>query len=38
MIPSIDELLAESAVLSLPMRTKFRGITTREVMLIRGPG
>ncbi|RRQ29640.1 O-succinylbenzoate synthase [Rhodococcus sp. Eu-32] len=38
MIPSIDELLSESAVLSLPMRTKFRGITTREVMLIRGPG
>jgi o-succinylbenzoate synthase len=37
-IPSVDELLADSVVLTLPMRTKFRGITTREVMLIRGPG
>ncbi|WP_338886384.1 o-succinylbenzoate synthase [Rhodococcus sovatensis] len=37
MIPSIDEVLDGSHVLSLPMRTKFRGITTREVMLVRGP-
>lgn len=37
MIPSLDEVLDGSHVLSLPMRTKFRGITTREVMLVRGP-
>lgn len=36
-VPSIDDLLAGSHVLSLPMRVKFRGITTREVMLVRGP-
>jgi O-succinylbenzoate synthase len=35
--PPLDELLVSSHVLSLPMRTKFRGITTREVMLFRGP-
>ncbi|MGA9871153.1 MAG: o-succinylbenzoate synthase [Rhodococcus sp. (in: high G+C Gram-positive bacteria)] len=35
--PTIDELLADSHVLSLPMRTRFRGITTREVMLFQGP-
>jgi o-succinylbenzoate synthase len=33
----IEDLLGDSHVLSLPMRTKFRGITTREVMLFRGP-
>ena len=37
MIPSLDEVLDGSHVLSLPMRTKFRGITIREVMLVRGP-
>ncbi|SNT43694.1 o-succinylbenzoate synthase [Rhodococcoides kyotonense] len=37
MTPTVDEILDGSHVLSLPMRTKFRGITTREVMLIRGP-
>nr|WP_296777507.1 o-succinylbenzoate synthase [Rhodococcus sp. (in: high G+C Gram-positive bacteria)] len=37
MTPPLDELLGNSHVLSLPMRTKFRGITTREVMLFRGP-
>lgn len=37
MTPTLDELLGNSHVLSLPMRTKFRGITTREVMLFRGP-
>jgi O-succinylbenzoate synthase len=36
-IPSLDEVLDGSHVLSLPMRTKFRGITIREVMLVRGP-
>ena len=38
MIPPIDDLLDGAHVLSMPMLTKFRGITTREVMLIRGPG
>lgn len=37
MSPSVDEVLDGSHVLSLPMRTKFRGITTREVMLLHGP-
>lgn len=35
--PSADDLLAESIVVALPMRTRFRGITTRETMLFRGP-
>lgn len=33
----LDELLAAAHVVSLPMRTRFRGITTREVMLFQGP-
>ena len=37
MIPSADDILDGSHVLSLPMRTRFRGITTREVMVFRGP-
>ena len=37
MIPPIDDVLDGAHVLSMPMRTKFRGITTREVMLVRGP-
>lgn len=37
MIPPIDDILDGAHVLSMPMRTKFRGITTREVMLVRGP-
>ncbi|WP_072804608.1 o-succinylbenzoate synthase [Rhodococcoides yunnanense] len=37
MNPGTGELLDGSHVLSIPMRTKFRGITTREVMLLRGP-
>ncbi|MFW0795520.1 o-succinylbenzoate synthase [Gordonia sp. CPCC 205515] len=35
--PSAAELLAESIVVALPMRTRFRGITTRETMIFRGP-
>ncbi|MGV8875288.1 MAG: o-succinylbenzoate synthase [Rhodococcus sp. (in: high G+C Gram-positive bacteria)] len=37
MVQSLDDVLDGAHVLSMPMRTKFRGITTREVMLIRGP-
>ena len=32
-----DELLAAARVVSLPMRVKFRGITTREALLLHGP-
>jgi O-succinylbenzoate synthase len=35
--PSLDELLANAHVVSLPMRVKFRGITEREALLLRGP-
>ncbi len=34
--PSVADL--DVQVLSLPMRTRFRGLTTREVVLVRGPG
>ncbi|MDV8021830.1 o-succinylbenzoate synthase [Rhodococcus sp. IEGM 1330] len=37
MAPSLDDILDGAHVLSMPMRTKFRGITTREVVLLRGP-
>lgn len=37
MIPSIEELLDASYVLTLPMRTRFRGITAREVVVFDGP-
>lgn len=36
-IPSLDDLLDRLHVVSLPMRVRFRGITTREVALIDGP-
>jgi O-succinylbenzoate synthase len=36
-LPSLTDLLAEVHVLQLPMRVRFRGITTREVALLRGP-
>lgn len=32
----IDDLLARALVVSLPTRTRFRGLTHREAMLIRG--
>ncbi len=35
--PPLDELLAASAVVSLPLRVRFRGITAREALLLRGP-
>lgn len=37
MRPSLDELLRSAHVVSLPLRTRFRGITVREAMLLRGP-
>jgi len=35
--PSLDELLDRLYVVALPMRVRFRGITTREVALMEGP-
>lgn len=34
---SADELLASAHVVALPMGARFRGITTRETVLLRGP-
>lgn len=36
-MPALDELLAGSRVVALPLRVKFRGISIRETMLLRGP-
>ena len=35
--PTFEEIAERSHVVSLPMRVKFRGITTREALLIDGP-
>lgn len=37
MQPSLAELTATARVVSLPMAHRFRGIDTREAMLLRGP-
>lgn len=37
MRPHLEDLLDRLHVVSLPMRVRFRGITTREVALIEGP-
>ncbi|MBV9319724.1 MAG: o-succinylbenzoate synthase, partial [Mycobacterium sp.] len=36
-MPALEDLLERLHVVSLPMRVRFRGITTREVALIEGP-
>ncbi|MGQ7788659.1 o-succinylbenzoate synthase [Nesterenkonia sp. K-15-9-6] len=36
-LPDVEELLRGAAVVSLPMRTRFRGQTAREAMLLHGP-
>lgn len=36
-LPTLGELLDGAVVVSLPMRVRFRGITSREVLLLRGP-
>lgn len=36
-LPALDEILADAVVVSLPMRVRFRGITAREALLLRGP-
>ena len=33
----LSELLATARVVSLPLATRFRGITTREALLLEGP-
>ena len=37
MTPALDDVLDRLHVVSLPMRVRFRGITTRELALIDGP-
>ncbi|MGD8149263.1 o-succinylbenzoate synthase [Ornithinimicrobium sp. Y1694] len=37
MIPALTDLLAAAQVVALPMRVRFRGVTEREVVLLRGP-
>ncbi|WP_119696750.1 o-succinylbenzoate synthase [Microbacterium halotolerans] len=36
-LPDVAEVLAATRVVSLPMATRFRGVTHREAALIRGP-
>lgn len=35
--PPVDEILADAVAISVPMRTRFRGQTSREVLLFEGP-
>jgi O-succinylbenzoate synthase len=35
--PDLGEVLARLSVVQIPMRVRFRGVTTREAALIRGP-
>ncbi|WP_258374345.1 o-succinylbenzoate synthase [Curtobacterium sp. MCBD17_032] len=37
MLPDLDDLLATARVVALPMRVRFRGITVREAVVMRGP-
>lgn len=36
-LPPVGDLLAGMRVVAIPMRVRFRGVTTREVALLRGP-
>jgi O-succinylbenzoate synthase len=36
-IPSLSDVLASARVVSLPLRTRFRGLTVREAMVFEGP-
>jgi O-succinylbenzoate synthase len=36
-LPELADLLADAHVVALPMRVRFRGITTREAVVLRGP-
>ena len=35
--PDLDEVLAAVSVVQIPMRVRFRGVTVREAVLLRGP-
>lgn len=37
MLPTAEEILERAHVVALPMAVRFRGITTREALLIQGP-
>ncbi len=37
MLPSADDLLERAHAVSLPLATRFRGIETRELLLLEGP-
>lgn len=37
MLPPLDDLLATARVVTLPLATRFRGIDTREALLLEGP-
>lgn len=37
-MPDAEELLADAHVVRLPLVTRFRGVTEREALLVRGPG
>ncbi|WP_065960763.1 o-succinylbenzoate synthase [Curtobacterium sp. UCD-KPL2560] len=37
MLPDLADLTADAHVVALPMRVRFRGITTREALVLRGP-
>ncbi|WP_377640414.1 o-succinylbenzoate synthase [Oryzobacter terrae] len=37
MLPDLDLLLGSLRVVAIPMRVRFRGVTTREVALVEGP-
>jgi O-succinylbenzoate synthase len=36
-MPSLDELRSSARVVALPLATRFRGVTTREALLLEGP-
>jgi O-succinylbenzoate synthase len=35
--PTLDEIRDSARVISLPLRTKFRGLLEREIMVFEGP-
>ena len=37
MLPSLHDVLATARVVDLPLVTRFRGLTSREAVLIEGP-
>lgn len=37
MLPPLADLIATARVVSLPMHTRFRGVNTREALLLEGP-